>query len=125
MSLANAAHSVVEPSVGTRRFAGSPPLANAPRPAARSSMRCLAPAGRRIGWALRGGTAIEMVDSAEIAERDFQSVYAADAVPADVPRHTLTTDGPTLWIAKALCEWSEEEKVMPMEEWLALEKGLI
>jgi tyrosyl-tRNA synthetase len=41
-------------------------------------------------------------EAAESAERDFQSVYAADAVPADVPRHTLATDGPTLWIAKAL-----------------------
>jgi tyrosyl-tRNA synthetase len=41
-------------------------------------------------------------EAAETAERDFQSVYAADAVPADVPRHTLATDGPTLWIAKAL-----------------------
>ena len=31
-----------------------------------------------------------------------QSVYAADAIPADVPTLTLTTEGPTLWIAKAL-----------------------
>jgi tyrosyl-tRNA synthetase len=41
-------------------------------------------------------------EAAETAEREFQSVYAADAVPADVPTHTLTTEGPTLWIAKAL-----------------------
>jgi tyrosyl-tRNA synthetase len=41
-------------------------------------------------------------EAAERAEREFQSVYAADAIPADVPTHTLTTEGPTLWIAKAL-----------------------
>jgi tyrosyl-tRNA synthetase len=41
-------------------------------------------------------------DAAEIAEREFAGVYAADAVPADVPTHTLATEGPTLWIAKAL-----------------------
>jgi tyrosyl-tRNA synthetase len=41
-------------------------------------------------------------EAAEGAEREFQSVYAADAVPADVPTHTVATDGPTLWIAKAL-----------------------
>ncbi len=36
------------------------------------------------------------------AERDFQSVYSADALPADVPTHTVVTEGPTLWIAKAI-----------------------
>jgi tyrosyl-tRNA synthetase len=41
-------------------------------------------------------------DAAEVAEREFAGVYAADAVPADVPTHTLATEGPTLWIAKAL-----------------------
>ncbi len=40
--------------------------------------------------------------AADAAEREFQSVYAADAVPADVPTLTVTTEGPTLWIAKAL-----------------------
>jgi tyrosyl-tRNA synthetase len=40
--------------------------------------------------------------SADKAERDFASVYSADAVPDDVPSFTVTTDGPTLWIAKAL-----------------------
>jgi hypothetical protein len=30
-----------------------------------------------------------------------------------------------VWLAKALCEWSEEEKVMQMPEWLAMERGLI
>ena len=41
-------------------------------------------------------------DAAEAAEREFAGVYAADAVPADVPTHTLATEGPTLWLAKAL-----------------------
>jgi tyrosyl-tRNA synthetase len=36
------------------------------------------------------------------AALEFQSVYAADAIPADVPTITVQTDGPTLWIAKAL-----------------------
>ena len=30
-----------------------------------------------------------------------------------------------VWLAKALCDWSEEEKVMQMPEWVAYEKGLI
>ena len=41
-------------------------------------------------------------DAAEAAQKEFASVYGADAIPDDVPEHTLTTDGPTLWIAKAL-----------------------
>ena len=41
-------------------------------------------------------------EASESAEREFAGVYAADAVPADVPTYTLTTEGATLWIAKAL-----------------------
>jgi tyrosyl-tRNA synthetase len=40
--------------------------------------------------------------AATTAEAEFKSVYGADAVPDDVEEVTLTTDGPTLWIAKAL-----------------------
>lgn len=40
--------------------------------------------------------------AARAAEEEFAKVYGADAVPDDVPEHTLTTDGATLWIAKAL-----------------------
>ena len=40
--------------------------------------------------------------AAKQAQIDFEGVYAADAIPADVEEKTLTTDGPTLWIAKAL-----------------------
>jgi tyrosyl-tRNA synthetase len=36
------------------------------------------------------------------AEREFASVYGADAVPDDVKEITVATDGATLWIAKAL-----------------------
>jgi tyrosyl-tRNA synthetase len=36
------------------------------------------------------------------AAAEFEKIYAGDAIPADVPEHTLSTDGPTLWIAKAL-----------------------
>ena len=36
------------------------------------------------------------------AAAEFEKIYAADAIPTDVPEHTLTTDGATLWIAKAL-----------------------
>ncbi|MDB4942711.1 MAG: Tyrosyl-tRNA synthetase [Labilithrix sp.] len=36
------------------------------------------------------------------AAAEFEKIYAGDAVPADVPEHTLTTDGATLWVAKAL-----------------------
>lgn len=40
--------------------------------------------------------------AAASAEAEFKKVYGADAVPDDVEEITLTTDGPTLWIAKAL-----------------------
>jgi len=40
--------------------------------------------------------------SAVAAEAEFKRVYGADAVPDDIEEVTLTTDGPTLWIAKAL-----------------------
>jgi tyrosyl-tRNA synthetase len=36
------------------------------------------------------------------AEEEFRKVYGKDAVPADVPEHTVKTDSATLWIAKAL-----------------------
>jgi tyrosyl-tRNA synthetase len=36
------------------------------------------------------------------AEAEFNKVYGADAVPDDVEEVTVTTDGPSLWIAKAL-----------------------
>ena len=41
-------------------------------------------------------------EAAEKAEADFSRIYAADAIPDDVPTHTLHTDTETLWIAKAL-----------------------
>jgi tyrosyl-tRNA synthetase len=40
--------------------------------------------------------------AARAAEEEFAKVYGADAVPDDVPEHTLATEGATLWIAKAL-----------------------
>lgn len=40
--------------------------------------------------------------AATAAEAEFKNVYGADAIPADVKELTVTTDGPTLWIAKAL-----------------------
>jgi tyrosyl-tRNA synthetase len=36
------------------------------------------------------------------AESEFGKVYGGSEIPDDVPEVTLTTDGPTLWIAKAL-----------------------
>ncbi|HEY2511133.1 MAG TPA: tyrosine--tRNA ligase [Polyangiaceae bacterium] len=65
-------------------------------------------AGGRDPRAIKAEFAREIVtrfhgrEAAETAEREFQSIYAADAVPADVPTHTLATEGPTLWLAKAL-----------------------
>jgi tyrosyl-tRNA synthetase len=41
-------------------------------------------------------------DAADKAEKDFASVYGSDAVPDQIASHTVTTEGPTLWIAKAL-----------------------
>jgi tyrosyl-tRNA synthetase len=41
-------------------------------------------------------------EAATKAETDFGRVYAADAIPDDVPSHTVHTDTETLWIAKAL-----------------------
>jgi tyrosyl-tRNA synthetase len=40
--------------------------------------------------------------AAHAAEAEFKNVYGADAVPDDVEEMTVATDGPTLWIAKAL-----------------------
>jgi tyrosyl-tRNA synthetase len=48
---------------------------------------------------------IERLHSREAAEKaatEFAHIYAADAVPDDVPAHAIRTDGDTLWIAKAL-----------------------
>ena len=41
-------------------------------------------------------------DAASSAEAEFKKVYSADAIPDDIEEVTLSTDGPTLWIAKAL-----------------------
>jgi tyrosyl-tRNA synthetase len=41
-------------------------------------------------------------DAASKAEAEFGRVYAADAIPDDVPSLVLTTEGETLWLAKAL-----------------------
>jgi tyrosyl-tRNA synthetase len=41
-------------------------------------------------------------ESAKKAASDFAGIYAADAIPDDVPSHTVRTETPTLWIAKAL-----------------------
>jgi tyrosyl-tRNA synthetase len=40
--------------------------------------------------------------AAKQAEAEFEKIYSADAIPADVPTVTVATDGATLWIAKAL-----------------------
>lgn len=40
--------------------------------------------------------------AAHAAEEEFKQVYGGHAVPQDVEEVTLTTEGPTLWIAKAL-----------------------
>jgi tyrosyl-tRNA synthetase len=41
-------------------------------------------------------------DAAAKAEADFGRVYAADALPDDIPSHDVRTETETLWIAKAL-----------------------
>jgi tyrosyl-tRNA synthetase len=41
-------------------------------------------------------------EAADKAAAEFDRVYGADAIPDDIPEHTVTTDGETLWIAKAL-----------------------
>jgi tyrosyl-tRNA synthetase len=40
--------------------------------------------------------------AADAAEAEFKKVYGGDAIPDDIEEVTLSTDGPTLWIAKAL-----------------------
>lgn len=40
--------------------------------------------------------------AAEAAEAEFKRIYSADALPDQIDEVTVTTDGPTLWIAKAL-----------------------
>jgi tyrosyl-tRNA synthetase len=41
-------------------------------------------------------------EAAHEAEHHFQGVYAADAIPANVPTVTVPTEGATLWIGRAL-----------------------
>jgi tyrosyl-tRNA synthetase len=41
-------------------------------------------------------------ESAKKAAADFAGIYAAGAVPDDVPSFTVRTETPTLWLAKAL-----------------------
>lgn len=41
-------------------------------------------------------------DASLHAATEFAKVYSGDAVPDDVATHTVTTEGETLWIAKAL-----------------------
>jgi tyrosyl-tRNA synthetase len=40
--------------------------------------------------------------AAQAAAKEFSRVYSADAIPDDVPTVKVPTEGPTLWIAKAL-----------------------
>ena len=41
-------------------------------------------------------------EAAEGAAAEFSRVYGGDALPDDIEEHSVATDGPTLWIAKAL-----------------------
>jgi len=68
----------------------------AERKAGRSPMEIKAELAREIVSRYHGAAA------SEAAEKEFASVYSADAVPADVPEHELETEGEGLWIAKAL-----------------------
>lgn len=40
--------------------------------------------------------------AAVTAAEEFKKIYGGDAIPDNIEEKTLTTDGPTLWIAKAL-----------------------
>lgn len=42
--------------------------------------------------------------AAEDARREFEATYTGKGVPDDIPEVHLSTEGPTLWIAKALSE---------------------
>lgn len=41
-------------------------------------------------------------DAAATARAEFEGVYGADALPADIEEHSLATEGEGLWLAKAL-----------------------
>src|SRR5205085_1956936 len=41
-------------------------------------------------------------EAAEKARREFEAAYSGHGVPDDVAEVSVTTEGPTLWIAKAL-----------------------
>jgi len=43
-------------------------------------------------------------EAAERARREFEATYTGKGVPDDIPEVHIKTDGPTLWIAKALSE---------------------
>jgi tyrosyl-tRNA synthetase len=62
----------------------------------RSPMEIKALFAREIVGRLHGS------DAEEHAAREFARIYSADAVPDDIPQVTVPTEGPTLWVAKAL-----------------------
>jgi tyrosyl-tRNA synthetase len=47
-------------------------------------------------------TTLHSADAAKRAAAEFQRIYSDDAIPDDVPSHTVKTETETLWIAKAL-----------------------
>ncbi len=50
----------------------------------------------------------------------------AGEIKAETERAYLFYDGKDkVWLPKSQCEWNEETKSMTMQEWLALDKGLI
>jgi tyrosyl-tRNA synthetase len=63
---------------------------------------------RADALAAKAGFAAEMVtrfhgaEAAEGARRGFEQSYLSDGIPEDIPELELTTDGATLWLAKAL-----------------------
>jgi tyrosyl-tRNA synthetase len=47
-------------------------------------------------------TSLHDAEAAKKAAAEFARIYSADAIPDDVPAHTVKTETATLWIAKAL-----------------------
>jgi len=59
-------------------------------------------------------------------KKNHDIIEIAGELRRETEKAYLLFDGDKeVWLAKALCEWDENSKIMQMAEWLALEKGLI
>jgi RNase P/RNase MRP subunit p29 len=61
-----------------------------------------------------------------IRRANHDLVDVAGEVRGETPKAYRFYDGAReVWLPKSQCEWDAEARVMTLEEWLAMDKGLI